>query len=714
MTPTVRSLPALLVFTLFVARVASAQWTQTSGPPGGPLHALAAADGALLGTSASRLFRFSGGAWTVPEVPLVGRLLASGADVFAARGRGWFLRSTDAGVTFDSVSAPSSRAQLLSLDASALVANAFDSLFVSTDRGATWSAHHETAWVTVGSSTFEVNLDIRDATAEGNAVLAAGAAYVFGGVFRLAPGDTTWVRLLHTGQNSRVDDLARFGGRLFAASTAGVYVSDDGGATWTPLSAGLPTGSGPSVELYPTADALYAHHASAGFFRLDGTSWTLLPAPPFSFPLAVAASDRLYASDIAVVYAWDGAAWTALPAHLGSSPSMLEARGATATARSEGRLWRTTDAGDTWAAMAPTGVGASLFAPPLAVASTPSGIRRSSDDGATWVAGGTVPLPPAHTALRPTTFVAQSGAFWAAYSFRRFGKHGIPLETFGGVYRSGDGGASWTDATANLPPTTLGPAPVDALFAAGDRLFALVPAGCFTSTGGSWTMVACPGPSVRALVLVGGRWLALAGDDLRASDDQGITWELATAGLPLPTDPTALARFWSSARMASLPGGSAFLVAEVDGTVRSFIYHSHVWEESSLVFPGGITWMGFTAGGDVLYGGSLGRGAWRAPLAIVTAIEPPGSDGPALALSLPAPSPARGVVHLGLSLAHAQGVKAAVYDALGRRVAVLHDGPLAAGTHRLTLDAARLAPGVYVVRAEGTNVAVGRRLVVVR
>ena len=41
----------------------------------------------------------------------------------------------------------------------------------------------------------------------------------------------------------------------------------------------------------------------------------------------------------------------------------------------------------------------------------------------------------------------------------------------------------------------------------------------------------------------------------------------------------------------------------------------------------------------------------------------------------------------------------AVFDALGRRVALLHEGPLAEGPHAFTLDAAALAPGLYVVTA---------------
>ena len=44
-------------------------------------------------------------------------------------------------------------------------------------------------------------------------------------------------------------------------------------------------------------------------------------------------------------------------------------------------------------------------------------------------------------------------------------------------------------------------------------------------------------------------------------------------------------------------------------------------------------------------------------------------------------------------------IRVAAYDALGREVAVLHDGVLAAGEHEVRFDAAGLAPGPYVVRA---------------
>ena len=63
----------------------------------------------------------------------------------------------------------------------------------------------------------------------------------------------------------------------------------------------------------------------------------------------------------------------------------------------------------------------------------------------------------------------------------------------------------------------------------------------------------------------------------------------------------------------------------------------------------------------------------------------------------------------------AQAVTVALYDVLGRRVAVLFDGEMAASaTERLALPARGLASGVYVVRAVGERFTGTRRITVVR
>ena len=84
-------------------------------------------------------------------------------------------------------------------------------------------------------------------------------------------------------------------------------------------------------------------------------------------------------------------------------------------------------------------------------------------------------------------------------------------------------------------------------------------------------------------------------------------------------------------------------------------------------------------------------------------------------LGLPFPNPARGAVTVPLALDEPQAVRVTVLDPLGRTVAVLHDGPLPAGSHALVWDgAAALATGVYLVRLDADTGGATRRVLVVR
>jgi hypothetical protein len=84
-------------------------------------------------------------------------------------------------------------------------------------------------------------------------------------------------------------------------------------------------------------------------------------------------------------------------------------------------------------------------------------------------------------------------------------------------------------------------------------------------------------------------------------------------------------------------------------------------------------------------------------------------------LAPPAPNPFATRAEMALTVRTTQAVTVAAYDVLGRRVAVLHDGPLRAGQRTpLTLDGTRLASGVYLVRVTGETFATTARVVRVR
>ena len=77
------------------------------------------------------------------------------------------------------------------------------------------------------------------------------------------------------------------------------------------------------------------------------------------------------------------------------------------------------------------------------------------------------------------------------------------------------------------------------------------------------------------------------------------------------------------------------------------------------------------------------------------------------------PNPFRGTTTLTVELPQAHPATVAVYDVLGRRVALLHDGILAAGRHPFQIDAGSWAPGVYVAHLVTPTVARSLHMVVV-
>ncbi|PAP75052.1 hypothetical protein [Rubrivirga marina] len=100
-------------------------------------------------------------------------------------------------------------------------------------------------------------------------------------------------------------------------------------------------------------------------------------------------------------------------------------------------------------------------------------------------------------------------------------------------------------------------------------------------------------------------------------------------------------------------------------------------------------------------------------LAVGTAGEGGPNEAPEVGLGVwPNPTPVG--ARATLSLGAASEVVAEVLDALGRRVALLHEGPLAAGSHELQVDASRLPPALYLVRVGTAVGAVTRPLTVAR
>ena len=129
--------------------------------------------------------------------------------------------------------------------------------------------------------------------------------------------------------------------------------------------------------------------------------------------------------------------------------------------------------------------------------------------------------------------------------------------------------------------------------------------------------------------------------------------------------------------------------------------------EDGPTASGDELWRQGGTGAGLLAGGEEG-GAPDAPEAAAagTAPVPPGT----LALLPAAPNPFAGRTTLRFALPEAGAVRLAVYDALGREVALLVDEAREAGDYTVTFDAGALAAGVYLVRLEAGGQAQAQRL----
>jgi hypothetical protein len=199
------------------------------------------------------------------------------------------------------------------------------------------------------------------------------------------------------------------------------------------------------------------------------------------------------------------------------------------------------------------------------------------------------------------------------------------------------------------------------------------------------------------------------------SDDGGVTWADRGAFPEGPPEgpgsfPAGLLAVGGSSALAVLPRGTVYRTNDAGETWAAIGRAPDISEDISataaVVGPDGRLYVGLIRGG-------IGRTWVYRTAEVVVASEGGPEPGEPLRLEV-APNPFRGAATVTLSLSEPSEAMAAVYDVLGRRVSVLHEGPMAAGPHALRFDGRGLPTGVYVVRAAAGEAVVTRRLTLVR
>ena len=315
------------------------------------------------------------------------------------------------------------------------------------------------------------------------------------------------------------------GVRLYAAADAGVFVSNDGAATWTPAS--LPGKGAQTRAIATSLNHPEIAYVSYKYLQLDGrtwlgvaktsdggNTWTLAWKDEYGM-------DRIFPDAPNIHDAW----MEALGTEWGDNPRGLavSAQDPNVAYSTDDRTMKTTDGGVNWYAaysnQAPgagwtsTGLDVTttygyLFDPldlrRRFIATTDIGLFRSEDDGHSWTRSvDGVPHMWANTTYWLAFDPGVQGKMWSAMS----GVHDLPRPKMwrrtdtatykGGICVSLDGGRTWKPSNQGMPETAPTHILLDPSSPAGKRVL----------------------------------WVTAMGRGVYKSTDDGVTWTLKNNGI---------------------------------------------------------------------------------------------------------------------------------------------------------------------------------------
>ncbi|MCB1606563.1 MAG: hypothetical protein KDI71_06265, partial [Xanthomonadales bacterium] len=335
-------------------------------------------------------------------------------------------------------------------------------------------------------------------------------------------------------------------GVVYSGNDGGVWRSADGGSTWTSLNGTLGTLQPYHLSLHPTdPNIMFTGNQDNGTLRrTDSNTWTEVNGGDGSFTAINPANPQIvYASVPKLVIARStdgGATFQDLPGVPTGEPVQFVAPFVIDPANPQtlyggtNRLHRTTDGGDTWAPITDVltpGADASITAIALAPMDSSIIYVGGSDGSVARInSAGTMAINAAPLPGRFVTSIAvsptDSGTVYVSYS----GFNGATPDTPGHVFKSSDGGASWSNISDNLPDAPANSIAIRPDMA--DEVYVGTDVGVFISTsgGGSWARMSNGLPNAPVM------WLAVNGstNTLAAATYGRSVWKTELGGTTMP------------------------------------------------------------------------------------------------------------------------------------------------------------------------------------
>lgn len=480
-------------------------------------------------------------------------------EVLVGNARGAMLRSTDGGLSFSTAPTPTLPGPSAPLESQWIASKPGDPsirYFVSRGAGFYRSSDGGASWSQQNTGIGAANIRALAVNPSHPALIYAGQAESEGTAitwpfFRSSDGGASWAQ---TGSGFRADWLRTLlvdsntsanpgstviygGGRDIAPQVplnqraSGVIKSVDGGATWTDLAGFAGLGTAPAVATLGTIRAIVPDRSV-----LTGSAWS-----------------KLYLT----------ASGNGTCSSIGGSVTL-----------STPRLWRTLDAGTSWNTLSVPGSAAGVGSDGLPTGQCVNGGSTSNPFPA---ADFPIPVPLVVDHADPNTLYV--GTYLRLYNASSSYLPAGP----NGVFKSTDGGLSWTLASNGLPlyagsaqthhavlALAMDPSNRNVLYAAANPYFdnSAFAGNVYKTTdgGASWTVAGTglAGQDIRALLIDPDNTLriyaasggsALNPGGVFVSEDGGASWNSISAGLPL-TSATALALDSSTPATPTLYAGS--------------------------------------------------------------------------------------------------------------------------------------------------------------
>lgn len=175
-------------------------------------------------------------------------------------------------------------------------------------------------------------------------------------------------------------------------------------------------------------------------------------------------------------------------------------------------------------------------------------------------------------------------------------------------------------------------------------------------------------------------------------------------------------RYLGGPLLVGFPAANVDTVAALRGAVQATLAESYDQGNGTLIETWQVDGIALAEAIQILDGNGTITSVERSILSVsgfLTAAEYAAAT--ATVITPPSPNPSVASATFTVRLGAPEAVTVDLLDARGRRMAVLHDGPLAAGLdHPFTVASTALPTGVYVVRVTGPTVRKTQRVTVSR